>query len=197
MVAWRGDECASNNAFLFSSFVLSGGNNLVGSIPADFCLLTFLEVIALSHSWEVELPPCTAQLPYVREVYLDGNSHQGRLPDMFHGFPSLEYLNLANNAFAGSIDELFPSSVNTNGAGFTNLRTLLLNNNDLSGEIPQSSLRRLRSLERIEMMGNPKLSGSLNEICKGSLLFAEADCDKVSCRCCQQGISGILIPEFI
>jgi Leucine-rich repeat (LRR) protein len=169
------------------SFFDTGNNNLQGSIPADFCLLNFLQVVALSNSNGVELPSCASQLPQLKELYLDGNNYQGQLPSMFHESTSLTYLDLSKNAFTGSIRELFPN--NNVDAGFANLQTLLLNDNDLSGDIPQSSFRRLRNLERLELMGNPNLTGSLNEICKGSLMFAEADCSVVSCRCCQNGPS--------
>lgn len=54
---------------------------------------------------------------------------------------------------------------------------------------PFFRFRQLRNLDRLEVNENPKLSGSMKEICKGSLVFAEADCDKVSCPCCPEGSS--------
>jgi hypothetical protein len=55
---------------------------------------------------------------------------------MFYLLPALTYLGLSDNAFTGSINKLFPSIVNGTGIGFAMLRTLLLNNNALSGDIP-------------------------------------------------------------
>jgi Leucine-rich repeat (LRR) protein len=122
------------------------------------------------------------------ELRLNGNGYEGDLPNNLHQMESLTHLDLSDNAFSGSIRTLFPANINDQ-VGFPTLETLILSNNDLSGEIPESSFRRMRNLETLAISGNPKLTGSLNEICKGSLMFGEADCETITCRCCQTGSS--------
>ncbi len=157
-------------------------------IPADFCLLAYLESIALSENAGILLPECISQLRFLNGLYLNGNGYEGKLPNNLHQIQSLNYLELSDNAFTGTLQALFPNNVH-NEIGFPYLKTLSLRNNDLSGDIPESSFRLMRNLEMLSLSGNPKLSGTLNEICKGTSLHGDADCDRISCRCCLTGTS--------
>merc|ERR1712166_934502 len=82
---------------------------------------------------------------------------------------SLTYLQLSDNVFTGSLDALFPADASDQPI-FPNLTTLNLANNDLSGQIPESRLRRMPNLKQLILHGNPDLSGSLNEMCKGNVI---------------------------
>lgn len=168
---------------------IGDGNNLKGTIPEDFCLLTDLKKIILSSNKQLELPSCFDKLQNLEELNLRGDNLSGELPINLHGLPRLVELDLGSNQLTGPIDAIFPDLINGQNL-FPNLTTLLLNDNNLSGEIPENKLRVLRNLRTIKVNGNPQLTGSLDEICKGGLLgYALADCNNVSCRCCDWGSS--------
>mmetsp|Transcript_17965 Transcript_17965/g.37033 ORF Transcript_17965/g.37033 Transcript_17965/m.37033 type:complete len:372 (-) Transcript_17965:1495-2610(-) len=164
------------------------GNNLQGKIAEDFCLMSGLNFVRLSSNM-VGLPSCLSKLSQLRELDFRRNGFVGGLPSNLYTIPSLTSLQLSDNEFVGSIDTLFPIA-GSGGAIFPNLRDLDLSNNDLSGKIPESVLRRLPSLDTLILHGNLQLSGSLNEMCKGDKLSEiDADCDVVFCRCCVSGKS--------
>ena len=145
-----------------------------------------LKILRLSGN-EVKLPSCFSRLSNLEELDFRGNDYAGGLPSDLYSMPSLTHLELSDNEFSGSIDALFPESTSDESI-FPNLTTLKLANNNLSGEIPESTLRRMSSLDSIDLHGNPELSGSLNEMCKGDgISQIDADCDKVSCKCCRSG----------
>jgi Leucine-rich repeat (LRR) protein len=145
-----------------------------------------LKFVRLSGN-KVKPPSCFSRLSELQELDFRSNDYAGELPNGLYALPSLTSLELSGNEFVGSIDMLFPE-VKSNGPIFPNLRTLNLANNNLSGEIPENALRRLRSLDNLILNGNPQLSGSLNEMCKGDdISQIDADCDKVSCKCCTMG----------
>lgn len=137
----------------------------------------------------VEIPSCLPKLSELNELDLRGNDYVGELPSNLYAMPSLTSLQLSDNEFEGSIDRLFPKA-KSNDPIFPNLRTLNLANNNLSGKIPENTLRKLPNLEALILNGNKQLSGSLNEMCKGDELSRiDADCDVVSCKCCTSGES--------
>ncbi|KAJ3679525.1 hypothetical protein LUZ60_017536 [Juncus effusus] len=79
------------------------------------------------------IPPELTNLTDLIELYLDGNSLIGTLPD-FSGFTSLQIIHLENNELTGSL----PSSL----AKLPNLKELYVQNNNLSGIIPQGLFRK-------------------------------------------------------
>ena len=162
------------------------GNNLQGKIPEDFCLLSGLEFVRFSGN-EVLLPACLSQLSKLQEIDFRFNDYAGKLPDDLHALPSLISLQLSDNQFVGSINTLFPKTRDT-GLLFPKLKTLNLANNNLSGEIPDSLLRRLPSLYTLILCGNPLLTGSVNEMCKGDDIgLIDVDYDIILCKCCSSG----------
>lgn len=161
-------------------------NNLNGKLSEDFCLMNGLTFLRISEN-VVELPRCLPKLSQLHELDFRRNGFVGGLPFGLYSMPSLKSLELSDNDFSGSIDTLFANAM-SNEPFFPNLRTLNLANNNLSGEIPEGVLRRLPSLDELLLHGNPQLSGSLNEMCKGDRFSQiDADCDVVSCRCCTSG----------
>jgi hypothetical protein len=145
-----------------------------------------LKKIRLSDN-EVKLPSCFSKLSNLEELDYRGNNYGGELPNDLHSMSSLTYLQLSDNVFTGSLDALFPADASDQPI-FPNLITLNLANNDLSGQIPEGRLRRMPNLKQLILHGNPDLSGSLNEMCKGNVISQiDVDCDTISCKCCQSG----------
>lgn len=186
----QSEACEDWHGVLCENSLVTGidldGNNLDGKIPEDFCLMNRLKFLRLSGN-KVKPPSCFSRLSELQELDFRSNDYAGELPIGLYAIISLTSLELSDNEFVGSIDVLFPE-VKSSGPIFPNLLTLNLANNNLSGEIPESSLRRLRSLDKLILNGNPQLSGSLNEMCKGDdISEIDADCDNVSCKCCTKG----------
>lgn len=84
--------------------------NLTGSIPSEFTELSSLV-----------------------ELWLDGNSLSGTIPD-FTGCPNLRIIHLEDNQLIGEL----PSSL----ADLSNLRELYIQNNKLSGRVPSNLLNK-------------------------------------------------------
>jgi len=167
-------------------------NNLHGKIPEDFCLMSALRNLRLSGN-ELELPSCFSRLSNLQELDLRGNGLAGELPSDLYSLSSLSSLELAENDFAGSIDVLFPeisafASEQSTSSIFSNLKTLNLANNNLTGEVPENLLRRMPNLDTLSLDGNPDLTGSLNEVCKGDFINQiNANCSSIECKCCTSG----------
>ncbi|XP_019191300.1 PREDICTED: probable LRR receptor-like serine/threonine-protein kinase At1g67720 [Ipomoea nil] len=106
-VPWSWVQCDSSPRPRITSIKLSG-KNLTGDIPSEFTRLSSLT-----------------------ELWLDGNSLTGPLPD-FSGCPNLQIIHLENNQLTGEL----PSSI----ANLPNLRDLYVQNNMLSGDIPSALL---------------------------------------------------------
>jgi len=179
---WHGVACQDSLVIGISL----DGNNLLGKIPEDFCLMSSLKFVRLSGN-RAQLPSCFSRLSELQELDFERNTYAGELPSDLYAIPSLTSLKLSYNEFVGSIETLVPHAWR-NEPIFPELRTLNLANNNLSGDIPESVLRRLRSLDKLILHGNPNLSGSLNEMCKGDgISQIDADCDRVLCKCCTSG----------
>ncbi|KAG6429276.1 hypothetical protein SASPL_107321 [Salvia splendens] len=106
--SWGWVSCSSTAPPRISKIVLSG-KNMTGEIPRE---LKNLEALT--------------------ELWLDGNSFTGTIPDM-SGLVNLQILHLENNQLTGSL----PSYL----GNLPYLQQLNVQNNSLSGEIPQSLLR--------------------------------------------------------
>ncbi|XP_031112727.1 probable LRR receptor-like serine/threonine-protein kinase At1g67720 [Ipomoea triloba] len=106
-VPWSWLQCDSSPRPRITSIKLSG-KNLTGGIPSEFTRLSSLT-----------------------ELWLDGNSLTGPIPD-FSGCPNLQIIHLENNQLTGEL----PSSI----AVLPNLRDLYVQNNMLSGDIPSALL---------------------------------------------------------
>mmetsp|Transcript_16842 Transcript_16842/g.38612 ORF Transcript_16842/g.38612 Transcript_16842/m.38612 type:complete len:412 (-) Transcript_16842:192-1427(-) len=179
---WHGVTCLDS----FVTGIDLDGNNLHGKVPEDFCLIRRLKTLRLGGN-KVELPSCVSNLSALEELDFKGNSFAGRVPVNLYSMGSIMFLDLSDNEFSGSMDSLFPELSTSYETVFPKLSTLNLSNNKFSGEIPQNMLRRMTNLDSLVLSGNPTLTGSLNEICKGdSISKIDADC-KVACKCCTSG----------
>ncbi|XP_021891521.1 probable LRR receptor-like serine/threonine-protein kinase At1g67720 [Carica papaya] len=106
-VPWSWVQCNQDERPRIVSIFLSY-KNLTGNIPADFTKLSGLV-----------------------EIWLDGNSLTGPIPD-FTGCPDVKIIHLENNQLTGEL----PSSL----SNLPNLRELYVQNNMLSGTVPSGLL---------------------------------------------------------
>ncbi|GAB2272345.1 hypothetical protein Dimus_007169 [Dionaea muscipula] len=97
------------------------------------------------------IPPELAKLSGLEEIWLDGNSLTGSIPD-FSGCPNLRIIHLENNKLTGQ----FPSYL----AHLQNLSELYLQDNMLSGTVPSSLLK---SNLAVNFSGNVDLHEGDNE----------------------------------
>uniref|UniRef100_A0A0D9XN32 non-specific serine/threonine protein kinase n=1 Tax=Leersia perrieri TaxID=77586 RepID=A0A0D9XN32_9ORYZ len=103
--SWSWVQCSSEAAPKIFSITLSG-KNITGVIPVELTELSGLV-----------------------ELWLDGNSFSGQIPD-FSGCRDLQYIHLENNQLTGAL----PPSLGE----LPNLKELYIQNNKLSGEVPQT-----------------------------------------------------------
>ncbi|KAH7365377.1 hypothetical protein KP509_18G023900 [Ceratopteris richardii] len=107
-----------------------------------------------------KIPTELSQLTTLIQIFLDGNSLQGEIPDL-SSLEKLSTLNLSNNNLSGSIPESL--------ATLNNLKALYLQDNNLSGEIPSRLLQRKNaSLLTFEFSGNPGLCESKSKCAASS-----------------------------
>ncbi|CAK9163320.1 unnamed protein product [Ilex paraguariensis] len=140
-VPWSWVQCNSDAQPRIVSIKLSR-QNLMGSIPSDLTKLSGLV-----------------------ELWLDGNSLSGEIPD-FTGCTNLKIMHLENNQLTGDL----PSSL----VNLPNLRELYVQNNMLSGSVPSGLLNKNLVLNYTGNINIRKGSsrGSQNKIIIGSTVGA-------------------------
>ena len=114
-----------------------GQNQLTGVLPAGFAQLTKLYAISLKEnglSGALDF----SRMGGLQYAHLDFNGFTGTL-DHLCACQALKVLGLVNNAVEGAIPDCF--------LGFTQLQTLHLGGNRLSGAVPAFSAAALRSLD--------------------------------------------------
>jgi Leucine-rich repeat (LRR) protein len=128
-------------------------NNLTGFLPDAIGRLSALIALDLSgNRLREKLPLGLSSLTRLRSFNLAGNFLQGDLPCSDLGALSeLEYLDISQNAFSGSLTALI--------AGAANLRYLDLSRNRLMGSIP-AALSSLSSLSVVKLDSN-RFSGNV------------------------------------
>jgi len=104
------------------------GNNLVGSLPSELCLLKGLESFNLPFNQIIgEIPACIGELTELISLGLDFNQLTGSIPPELGNLPNLSFLSLFDNQLSGQI----PPEL-----GNLPLARLELSYNLLTGEIP-------------------------------------------------------------
>jgi hypothetical protein len=177
-------------------FATKESNGLVGSVPAEVCLLEQLENLVLAgNGLTGALPACLTSMKNLKEINIVNNEISGSLPLGLLAMPSIEQLVFSNNQLSGSLDVLFDTAGQSELLpAFTSLKTLALDNNMFTGELPYELFfaRNLVSLTLHENM----MTGSLNVLCQdeqdtaglhgSSINTLTADClnDDVVCTCC-------------
>ena len=110
------------------------GNILSGTIPsAFFAGMTHLQSVDLhgGNNFTGALPPSLLNLSSIIHVDIGQNAFTGLLPAT--NAPLLLYLNARDNSFSGPLSDAFL-------AGVTSLKGLYLDNNQLSGTLPDLSV---------------------------------------------------------
>ncbi|KAG8070240.1 hypothetical protein GUJ93_ZPchr0006g41672 [Zizania palustris] len=143
---WTGVVCTSTGhvtALSFPSF------HIAEPIPASICSLKNLTLIDLSYNnltsgFPTVLYTCSA-LQYLN---LSNNEFSGSLPNDINKLSSeMLHLNLSNNAFIGDV----PSAI----AEFPKLKSLLLDTNNFNGSYPGIAIGGLIELETLTLAINP------------------------------------------
>ncbi|XP_031397203.1 probable LRR receptor-like serine/threonine-protein kinase At1g67720 [Punica granatum] len=111
------------------------------------------------------IPPGLTKLTHLAELWLDGNSFTGPIPD-FTGCVDLKIIHLENNKLMGKV----PSSL----AKLRNLRELYLQNNMLSGTVPSALLRENLVLNVSGNINLHERAGSLGTSIIASLIVGAA-----------------------
>lgn len=163
-------------------------NNLKGNLPSDVCLLTSMKSLILSaNTLDGSFPSCISNMEYLEELHVNGNSFKGPLPSGLHALPNLARVTLSYNEFTGTLSTLF-DKVQLGDPVFPSLMTLNLDDNKLSGTVPDENLAQVTALMAMTFHNNPQLSGSLSKTCQATrTMLASADCNLVVCPCCNDG----------
>ncbi|MFQ6640884.1 hypothetical protein Gotur_015222 [Gossypium turneri] len=119
------------------------------------------------------LPNNVRRLPYLRELHLNANLLNGRVPGWLFSLPSLNWLDLNSNKLNGPIDpiqepnlvqyvDLSENEIQGPILGsffdLVNLIDLYISSNNLSGNIKSSELVKLRNLRLLDLSHNSLLS---------------------------------------
>ncbi|KAH0776002.1 hypothetical protein KY290_007413 [Solanum tuberosum] len=120
--------------------------NIIGQIPKAIFNISSLEMIGFNLNNLSGRIPATAGLllPNLEELYLGENQLEGEIPLYITNSSKLELLQLDNNFFTGTIP--------TNLGNLRQLRTLLLNHNQLTNEPREHELRFFNSLADCRML---------------------------------------------
>ena len=163
-------------------------NNLIGYIPEDVCLLTSMETLILSANLlDGTLPKCISNMKKLKELHVNGNVLKGELPAGLHALSDLARLTLSSNEFSGPLSSLF-NDMQPGDPVFPSLVTLNLDDNQISGIIPDDKLAQATALLAMTFHDNPLLSGTLTQTCLATrTILATADCNLVTCPCCNDG----------
>nr|BDI54540.1 LRR receptor-like serine/threonine-protein kinase GSO1 [Triticum aestivum] len=129
-----------------------GKNMLFGEFPDTLGNMTYLQVLGISHNWNVDMmmtgklrTPCSLEI-----IDLYDNGINGVFQVLLESLPqctwkSLQKLDLRDNNFTGTLPNII--------SGFTSLRTLSLSGNNLAGPIPPQ-LGNLTCLTSLDLSSN-------------------------------------------
>ncbi|XP_076892199.1 brassinosteroid LRR receptor kinase-like [Bidens hawaiensis] len=111
------------------------GNNISGTVPEGFKACSLLEVFDISkNNFTGELPvDLFTGLTNLKTLVMGFNNFKGRLPETLSEMTNLERFDLSSNEISGEI----PAGI-CQGGGASKLKVLYLQNNRLSGSIPDS-----------------------------------------------------------
>ncbi|WOL14655.1 putative LRR receptor-like serine/threonine-protein kinase [Canna indica] len=144
-------NCNSTSNICHVTSILLKGQNLTGTLPAEFANLTFLTDIDLTWNYlNGTIPVAWASLPLVHLSIL-GNRVSGTIPKELGDISTLKELILEGNQLQGPI----PAELGK----LANLTYFLANGNNLSGELPDS-LGNLKNLQYFMIDANP-ISGKI------------------------------------
>ncbi|PSS14322.1 LRR receptor-like serine/threonine-protein kinase [Actinidia chinensis var. chinensis] len=144
-------NCSCNNTVCHVTNIQLKGQNLSGTLPAEFASLGYLQEIELSRNYiNGSIPTTFAKLPLVNLTLL-GNRISGSIPKEIGDIATLEALVLENNQLEGPLQQ--------NLGSLTHLTRLLLSANNFTGSIPET-FSKLENLTDFRIDGS-KLSGKI------------------------------------
>ncbi|CAL9056090.1 unnamed protein product [Musa banksii] len=124
-------------------------NKLQDAIPPEIGELKKLTHLYLSfNNFKGDIPVELANLQELRYLYLHENRLTGKIPPELGNLKYLRHLDVGNNHLTGTLRDLI-----RNRAGFPSLRNLYLNNNQMSGGLPDQ-LANLTNLEILYLSYN-------------------------------------------
>lgn len=172
--SWIGVRCTPGNTRVSTLRLPGFGFN--GSIRADTLgKLDALEVLSLRFNYLIDLPPDVSTIPSLRSLFLPHNNLRGIMPSLSS---RLQILDLSYNSLKGAIPQVFEN--------LTQISSLFLQNNSLSGPIPDLQLPNLKHLNlsynnlsgaiplslqgfpKESFLGNPFLCGTPLPQCPGT-----------------------------
>lgn len=128
-------------------------NDFVGPIPADIQCLSGLRYLNLGLNNFYSIPKGIGQLQELTSLAIDGNSLR-TVPVEIGNLSNLEELSLSYNP------ELAPGEIPLEFAGLKKLKSFSMSQANLVGEIPQFIVINLTNLETLDLSGNA-LTGSI------------------------------------
>jgi hypothetical protein len=162
-------------------------NNLIGTLPAQFCDLKWLKILNLdNNSLSGTLPAEMGNLSFLEEFTITSNKISGPLPQEFSNLRNLRSIYIGNNplntpfpadiiASLHSLANLQASQCQLSGVlpdifdSLTVLSYIELSENRLEGELPQS-INRLKNLSTLSL-GSNQFSGNLPTLDSCSMLW--------------------------
>lgn len=151
-------------------------NDISGPLPKQFGRLRSLVSLDFTRcDLTGTVPPELGNLQSLAVLGLGRNDLTGTIPTQVGNLTNLVYLGLERNDVSGTIP--------TELAYLQNLEYLALDWNALTGSVPPT----LRSLSKLRTMilARNELVGTVPPIfCQRNMDFLAADCDEVSCPCC-------------
>ena len=132
---WDGVECDSQSKFVRK--VVLDGFNLDGILDAEsLCKVKTLAVLSLNNNNIIEkLPEQISSCKRLTHLYANGNHFSGELPRSLSRLSNLKRLHISNNNFSGVLPDL---------PRISGLISFLVENNQLSGEIPKFDFSNLQ-----------------------------------------------------
>lgn len=124
--------CLTDILFTNTELIDLSNNTFTGSVRNAFSRFQDLDFIDLGNNRLTgEIPPSLFDIPSIRLIYLQNNNLEGFLPDNYGNPPKLRDLYLNNNLLFGQIPDIQSGQL-------SNLTEFLLQDNDLTGEMPAS-----------------------------------------------------------
>ncbi len=153
------------------SFVFCSNNKLEGEIPAELGNSESLVLLSCSHNQlEGAFPKELSNISTLEVIFASDNNITGEIPVEYDNFQNLTVLSAWGNSITGSIPQIQSLDNLTLGfnqlegeipMGLTNIRVLRLNNNNLSGEIPDDLSSAFNGAPGILNLSHNNFSGSI------------------------------------